>query len=1011
MGLVVTSRKFFYENKNDTDFATDTGDFTNFLRGSVGELCKVVYDFTITNFVSVTPVIGSSFIITLVSGTTFTIQIVSDTSGVEWGNYKDGFVFDMFDNDTSALKITDGTVISISGSILTFTSSTVVEGTFTDADAKTTQEWTDFNFFYRNFGNDFNSPIDGSPQKFHADLGSPQSVSLVTGDALGSGAWQNGSFKIKFVSDSDGGAVQLFVFEHIFEILPYFDSGQIADITNLNTVIPYIDGDIKYDFQLEAYNIANVTSVFSNSVFQTGQVTWYNSAKSSLPTSYSLTSITYTDTVTSKTLTKLTTENKVHVVVVIADDGAAPFITADPFTVKHSLLLEDFADNTTQLYDEIWLNENKRNTLDTAANSGTIITDLTGVRDSAVQITIEFDIELTAPQKLQVQDGFNYILLVYLEDSTKTNLTTNETPLILDVNNYTVNSDIDGIISETNTVFYKHINDIGGFGSTDYDGTIEDGVVGVIKFTIDPSVNEVILNNLAFIIVAYDTVNDVWFEIQRNDIGIVQNIFVTDPGTGKKLQQIELNTTRGFNLKAGNQFNFKKITTGAFSNPSQAYTFTYGFKINWEAFEALQSASTDFYDPTKENNGLNLRTSNYSGVLNRQIRFGREYIYTVDGVKTTKVIFSPDSDINNYGDSDDNWSVIIKTENDAAFDLEEKFQNRQDTTIVATFTDTTTLTDADEFEAVIIAKEKNSSDFFEISTQRDVLAGGILKPITGNTASKSIVSGDLEVRCKMDFTKIANPNYSVSARIFRVGLFNVFSMLFDGTDEYFNAGTVSSFNFIQNTGIFTISVWMKFTDFTIATNAFFMGNNNGVASAKGFQFGWLHTNDTIQLRLTKGLGGNDIINSQTTTNAISDNNWHHIVVRGDGTNIFFNIDNVKQTGSDTMDVTKSTGDSSRSLNIGRINTLTGANWNGNQDEVSIWDDELSDLDVSIIYNFGCPNDLNSHPAAAASLVSWWRMGEGATFGGGNWTVPDEKGSSIAVSVAMEEEDRVMDTIC
>ena len=998
MGLVITSRKFFYENKNNSDFATDTGDFTNFLRPLAGEFCKAEIEFTLTNFIGVNPTAANSFVITNISGSDYTIEILD---GGSWTTFKEGFVFDVFDNVGAALVVTTGTVDNVIGNTLFFNSATVTTGTYIDADAKTKHEWTDFNFFYRHFGNDYNSPIDGSPQQYHADLGSPQSVSLVTGNALGSGAWQNGSFKTKFVSTPDAGYTQLFTFEHIFEILPYFESGQIADITNVNTVAPYIDGVIKYDYKLEAYNIANVTSIFVNEETQLGQVTWFNSAKSNLPTSYSLTSITYTDTVTSKTLTKLTTENKVHVVVVIADDGAAPFVTLAPFTVKHSLLLEDYTANTTQLYDEIWLNENKRNTLDAVANSGTIITDLTGVRDSAIQITVEFDIELTAPQKLQVQNGFNYLLSIQLENSTKTNLDTNSTPLILDVNNYTVNTDVDGIISETSSLNYKHTNSIGVGGTTDYDGTIEDGVVSVIDFTIAPSVKQVTLNNLAFLVLAYDTVNNVWFEVQRNDIGIAQNTFITDLGTGKKLQQIELDTTRGFALKAGNQFNFKKIITGLFINPSQSYTLTFGFKINWEAFEALLGASTDFYDVTKENNGLNLNTSNYSGAFNRQIRFAREYIYTVGGIKTTKTIMSPDSDINDYDESDTNWTVVLNTENDVAFDLEEKFENLKDTTIVATFSDTTVQTDVDEFEAVIIAKEKNSSDFFEISTQRDVLPGGILKPITGTTASKSIVGDDFVVKCKMDFTKIANPNYSISARLIGVIFdFNQNSVFFDGVNEFILCGNDSSLDFDFNDA-FTISAWIK--PVTLSGNRDIVSRISS-SGAIGYA---LQTAGAVPRIVLTNNGSNQIVTvSLVSVGTI----WAHLVWTnsgnglGSGQRIY--VDGSNQTGLSSPDnLAGNTTSTTEQLSIGA--RQNGANRsNANIDEVSVWNKALSAAEVTEIYNSACPDNLAVH-SAAANLVSWWRMGEGATFP----TIPDLGASNDGTMTNQEIEDITTDTIC
>ncbi|WP_281684551.1 thiamine pyrophosphate-binding protein, partial [Thalassobaculum salexigens] len=51
-------------------------------------------------------------------------------------------------------------------------------------------------------------------------------------------------------------------------------------------------------------------------------------------------------------------------------------------------------------------------------------------------------------------------------------------------------------------------------------------------------------------------------------------------------------------------------------------------------------------------------------------------------------------------------------------------------------------------------------------------------------------------------------------------------------------------------------------------------------------------------------------------------------------------------------------------------------WDGNLDECSVWDKELSAAEVASIASG--PSNLLSH-SAAANLVGWWRMGDGDTF--------------------------------
>jgi hypothetical protein len=91
-----------------------------------------------------------------------------------------------------------------------------------------------------------------------------------------------------------------------------------------------------------------------------------------------------------------------------------------------------------------------------------------------------------------------------------------------------------------------------------------------------------------------------------------------------------------------------------------------------------------------------------------------------------------------------------------------------------------------------------------------------------------------------------------------------------------------------------------------------------------------------------------------------------------------------------------------------MNPSSGQSYfDGNIDDVSIWDKELTEQEILEIYNGGIPNDLSIH-SAAANIISWWKMGDGATYDGTNWTIPDEIGSNTGTSVNMELGDRVAD---
>ena len=77
-------------------------------------------------------------------------------------------------------------------------------------------------------------------------------------------------------------------------------------------------------------------------------------------------------------------------------------------------------------------------------------------------------------------------------------------------------------------------------------------------------------------------------------------------------------------------------------------------------------------------------------------------------------------------------------------------------------------------------------------------------------------------------------------------------------------------------------------------------------------------------------------------------------------------------------------------------------FNGNIDDIAVFDSALSSGDVTTIYNSGVPNDLSS-----LSPVGYWRS-ENSTFST-NWTVTDNgSGSNDGTSANMTIEDRVGD---
>jgi hypothetical protein len=126
-----------------------------------------------------------------------------------------------------------------------------------------------------------------------------------------------------------------------------------------------------------------------------------------------------------------------------------------------------------------------------------------------------------------------------------------------------------------------------------------------------------------------------------------------------------------------------------------------------------------------------------------------------------------------------------------------------------------------------------------------------------------------------------------------------------------------------------------------------MGNNRNTAADKGFLIGKGTSANAIRVVLTNGSGTNSLYTQQIANYFLNDN-WVFVTIVGDGTNvIYYRNGTLFQTGSAIG--TLSTGDSTRTLSVGRVNGTT-LFWSGNISQTSIYDSALTATEISTIYN-------------------------------------------------------------
>ena len=193
---------------------------------------------------------------------------------------------------------------------------------------------------------------------------------------------------------------------------------------------------------------------------------------------------------------------------------------------------------------------------------------------------------------------------------------------------------------------------------------------------------------------------------------------------------------------------------------------------------------------------------------------------------------------------------------------------------------------------------------------------------------------------------------------------------FDGTNDYINLGTPSTFAF--GTGDFTIGGWVYLDSSANYQWLFSTGTN--------FAFGFSSSRN-LQL----WVGGT----ATTPSFNINLNQWHHIVATRNSGTVTFYID-----GSAFGTTYSRTG----SIAAGSYNYIGTFNVNQNHLDGRISNFQLFNSalpatgsnSIETLYNNGSPLTSMS---GFSSLVGSWKLDASATYDGTNWSIPDSSSNS------------------
>ena len=207
---------------------------------------------------------------------------------------------------------------------------------------------------------------------------------------------------------------------------------------------------------------------------------------------------------------------------------------------------------------------------------------------------------------------------------------------------------------------------------------------------------------------------------------------------------------------------------------------------------------------------------------------------------------------------------------------------------------------------------------------------------------------------------VAVPNISYSSN----------SLSFDGSGDYLDLG--SGFT---TTNQFTISAWIKPDDLSTTGYGYLVGNNPGTGISLDEGGGAAGPG---KFYLWTGSGTVDVL----STTALTINNWFHVVFVCDKTvgakgEIKFYLN-----GSLDKTTTLSNQDLKSILLLSYVGRSGSHYFNGQVDEVAIFNSALSSSDVTAIYNNGVTSDISS-----LNPTHWWSMGDNDS--GSGTTITDQ----------------------
>lgn len=765
MPIQISNFKVFDQINNGKDFTLNTGTFNTGVNGNVQKELKVTFDVEIEW--SSAADANNEF---TVDGNTVTNEVGSFIA--------DGFAIgDTIDIDNPDLTtiaadrvitfVSDDTIIFDGAAVTPVTSQTVV--------IKGKNAIQDFLFRY-----DFPSTAESTDYLSRLTQRKLEwkAENVTVGGSFEAGTWSDiknganfGSFQIRHNGFSST-YVQSVSIEHVFLIESYWLDGQSSNLTNI--IEPaYLSGYnyLEYKFRLDTKTDITNTNDQKGTTQETipSLIGWFNEVnKTGIANGYNIDSVTYTDNASATVTTGLIKDDITDVEILVRNTGLFASGTHDLIVKVSKLPEETEYKDTVDTFAETHILATERATLSGGTVAGSDFIKNLAVTPNATTpndvIDINFQVDYSAAQQLRIDDGDSF--LITIEIGTPDSL-----HLIADTGSYIVDTNDPDLFGIGRFKLFNLVTDPLGNGFTELKTKILDNIRAEFDFTLNLN-NDALLKNFEVGLYARDSITGNYFALDR-----VINNFETVVISGG-VQQINVNTTRGFKLASGDEFNKVEVNTGTQGAGIQRYDCKFGLKVTWQDYLFNSNADPVFFDNTKPNDNLNFKASNYSGLNDYEIVVG--ILATVsNGVTDTDFeAWSPAIAAEDY-DVDANSAITFGSTDFKTYKLDTteitpNYSSNENTVLEVTFNPDSPINLLDDVQAQVEIWEFENgvvNNVYQINSVNDPLgAGNILQPLSGETKLKVTNNGTTVVcECQLDNDNM-NTNsgfvYSISGRIF-----------------------------------------------------------------------------------------------------------------------------------------------------------------------------------------------------------------------------------------------------